>query len=109
MKSPYLTAFAMAVGLVFLGFAAENNGEQLYNMKCARCHGKYAEGIPGKGSAIYSGTGKEIVRSDAYDRLFRIIVRGGRQGMPRANIRDSEIEKIQRYVRELNVKRAEKL
>jgi cytochrome c6 len=89
---------AAAAGLFIAGAAlAEDDGQALYNRKCATCHQQNGEGIPHAYPAL---SGDAFLLGAEDDDVIKLIFKG-RDGMPAwaSFLKDDEIAKILTYAR----------
>ncbi len=92
-------ALLAAAGIFIAGAAlAEDNGQALYNRKCATCHQQNGEGIPHAYPAL---SGDAFLLGAEDDDVIKLIFKG-RDGMPAWSsfLKDDEIAKILTYARD---------
>lgn len=88
-----------AAGLLVSGMAfAEDDGQALYNRKCATCHQQNGEGIP----HFYPALSADAFLLGAEDDDVIKLIFKGRDGMPAwaTFLKDDEIAKILTYARD---------
>jgi len=92
-------ALFAAAGLFIAGAAlAEDDGQALYNRKCATCHQQNGAGIPHFYPAL---SGDAFLLGAEDDDVIKLIFKG-RDGMPAWSsfLKDDEIAKILTYARD---------
>jgi mono/diheme cytochrome c family protein len=89
-------ALAIAGMLGVQSAAAQPTGEQLYNDKCAACHQKAGQGIPGAFPAL---KGNKVALGD--EKAVALLLLTGRRAMPgfKDDLSDAELATVMAYVR----------
>lgn len=93
------TTLVLALGLPGLASAVNIvNGQQLYNMHCAACHGPRGEGVMPEAPKFRMGE-----RLDQPDMVLMMSVKTGKKAMPPffGILQDAQILDVLAYVRTL--------